>query len=139
MKTSNLSADNFQKVLGLDGLTPEPAIRSSDSGQRIPCFDSCQSDRNIDVQLASSLVPKVVRKCESKHWFSCGADGLAAGEILRKWVQPIALCTFFNLIGLTQLFQWVLHFCQHILLQYSIIQLFMSFRWRNKLKKYLHA
>ena len=24
LKTSNLSADNFQKVLGLDGLTPEP-------------------------------------------------------------------------------------------------------------------
>ena len=79
MKTSNLSADNFQKVLGLDGLTPEPAMRSSDTGQRIPCFDSCQSDQNIDVQLASSWVPKVVRKCESKHWFSCGADGRAAG------------------------------------------------------------
>ena len=79
MKTSNLSADNFQKLLGLDELTPEPAIRSSDTGQRIPCFDSCQSDRNIDVQLASSWVPKVVRKCESRHWFSCSADGRAAG------------------------------------------------------------
>ena len=75
MKTSNLSADNFQKVLGLDGLTPEPAIRSSDTGQRIPCFDSCQSDHNIDVQLASFWVPRVVRKCESKHWLSSGADG----------------------------------------------------------------
>ena len=42
LKTSNLSADNFQKILDLDGLTPEPAIRSSDTGQRIPCFDSCQ-------------------------------------------------------------------------------------------------
>ena len=30
------------KILDLDGSTPEPAIRSSDTGQRIPCFDSCQ-------------------------------------------------------------------------------------------------
>ena len=42
MKTSNLSADNFKKVLDLDGSTLEPAIRSGDTGQRIPCFDSCQ-------------------------------------------------------------------------------------------------
>ena len=35
MKTSNLSADNFKKVLDLDGSTPEPAIRSGDTGQRI--------------------------------------------------------------------------------------------------------
>ena len=72
--------DNFKKVLDLDRLTPEPAIRSSDTGQRIPYFDSCQSDRNIDVQLASSWVPKVVRKYESKHWFSCGADGRVVGR-----------------------------------------------------------
>ena len=25
------------------------------------------------------LAPKVVRKCESKHWLSCGADGRRAG------------------------------------------------------------
>ena len=85
-ETSNLSADNFQKVLGLDGLIPEPATRSSDTGQRIPCFDSCQSDDNIDVQLASSRVPKVVRKCESKHWFSSGADGRAVyGHVITKF------------------------------------------------------
>ena len=34
--------DNFKKTLDLDGSTPEPAIQSSDTGQRIPCFDSCQ-------------------------------------------------------------------------------------------------
>ena len=28
---------------------------------------------DIDVQSVFSWVPKVVRKCESKHWFSCGA------------------------------------------------------------------
>ena len=42
MKTSNLSVDNFKKVLDLDGLTPEPVIRSGDTGQRIHCFCSCQ-------------------------------------------------------------------------------------------------
>ena len=26
----------------------------------------------------ASWAPKVVRKCESKHWFSCGADGRRA-------------------------------------------------------------
>ena len=41
-KTSNCSTDNFKKILDLDGWTPEPAIRSGDTGQRISCFDSCQ-------------------------------------------------------------------------------------------------
>ena len=35
-------------------------------------------DHNIDVQSVFSWVPKVVRKCESKHWFSCVADGRTA-------------------------------------------------------------
>ena len=34
--------DNFQKTLDLDGSTPVPAIRSSDTCQRIPWFDSRQ-------------------------------------------------------------------------------------------------
>ena len=41
MKTSNLSADIVKKILDLDGPTPEPAIRTGDTGQQIPCFDSC--------------------------------------------------------------------------------------------------
>ena len=36
MKTSNLSADNFKKILDLDWLIPEPAIWSGDAGQWIP-------------------------------------------------------------------------------------------------------
>ena len=31
------------------------------------------------MQAASSWAPKVARKCESKHWYICGADGRAAG------------------------------------------------------------
>ena len=34
-ETGNLSADNFKKVLDLDGSTLEPAVRSGDTGQRI--------------------------------------------------------------------------------------------------------
>ena len=37
-----MPADNFKKILDLDRLTPESAIRSSDTGQRVPCFDTCQ-------------------------------------------------------------------------------------------------
>ena len=32
-------------------------------------------DHNIDEQSVFYWAPKVVRKCESKHWFSCDADG----------------------------------------------------------------
>ena len=75
--------DNFKKVLDLDGLTPEPMIRSGDTGQRIPCFGQLSIDplilsmksmidHNIAEQSVFSWAPKVVRKCESKHWFSFG-------------------------------------------------------------------
>ena len=40
-KSSNLSADNFKKVLKLSWSIPEPAIWSGDTGQQIHCFDSC--------------------------------------------------------------------------------------------------
>ena len=36
-------------------------------------------DDNIDVQSTFSWAPKVARKCESKHWYACGAEGRAAG------------------------------------------------------------
>ena len=29
--------------------------------------------------MSFSWAPKVARKCESKHWYTCGADGRAAG------------------------------------------------------------
>ena len=41
-KLAKLSADNFKKVLNLDGSTPESEIQSGETGQRIPCFDSSQ-------------------------------------------------------------------------------------------------
>ena len=69
LKTIKLSADIFKKVL--DGLILEPAIRSGDTVQRIPCFDSCQ----LIVTRICIWVPKLARKCEIKHWLPCGADG----------------------------------------------------------------
>ena len=35
-------------------------------------------DHNIDVQSVFSWAPKLARKCESKHWYACGADGRSA-------------------------------------------------------------
>ena len=42
-------------------------------------------DDNIDVQSASSWAPKVARKCESKHWYACGADGRSVGHVITKF------------------------------------------------------
>ena len=56
LKTSNLSADNFKKVLDLDGSTPEPTIRSGYTGQRIHCFDSCQLIRGYYPWLITTLM-----------------------------------------------------------------------------------
>ena len=41
----------------------------------------------IDVQSAFSWAPKVARKCESKHWYACGADGRAAGGVRSRDYQ----------------------------------------------------
>ena len=35
-ETGNLSADNFKKILDLDGSTLKPAVWSGDTGQRCP-------------------------------------------------------------------------------------------------------
>ena len=71
MKTSNLSADNFKEILDFDGSIPEPAIRSSDIGQQIPCFDSCQliatlmSNGCVHYQFSCAL--NLARKYEIEH------------------------------------------------------------------------
>ena len=78
MKSINLSADTFKKTLELSGSIPEPAIRSGDIGQQKHYFDSCQLIKtwmyNIRLQ-----APKLARKCEIKHWYTCGADGRKVG------------------------------------------------------------
>ena len=41
---------------------------------------------NIDVRCVSSWSPKLARKCESKHWFPCGAGG-------RSLARSVGRCT----------------------------------------------
>ena len=83
LKRSNLSADNSKTILELDGSIPEPAIRSGDTGQRIPCFDSCQLIStfmcNMSAISGCSWAPKLTRKCKIKHWFSWGVNGQSFG------------------------------------------------------------
>ena len=79
--------DNFKKILELDGSTPEPEILSGDTGQRIPCFDSCQLITTLMCNMCAIIIaqyqfscsPKLARKCEIEHWWPCGADGRAGG------------------------------------------------------------
>ena len=51
-------------------------------------FCQLSIDHNIDVQSASSWAPRVVRKWESKHWFSCGLEGRpgAVGWCIVTWL-----------------------------------------------------
>ena len=37
------------------------------------------------VQLVFYWAPKLARKCESKHWFPCGADGRSYGHVITKF------------------------------------------------------
>ena len=61
------------------GSTSEPAIRSDDASQRIHCFDSCQLIKTWMYNIRSQG-PKLARKCEIKHWYTCGADGRKVGR-----------------------------------------------------------
>ena len=106
MKTSNFSADNFKKILNLDGSTPDPAIWSGDTDQRILYFDSCQLITTLMYNVWAISVfcaPKLGRKCEIEHWLPCGADGWAVyGHVITKfsgmgrftypWCSAGALC-----------------------------------------------
>ena len=89
---SNFSADNFKNILDLDGSSPEPAIRSGDTGRRIPCFDSCQL---ITTLMCNQWASKVARKCESKHWYACGANGRSVyGHVITKFSRMGSLPYF---------------------------------------------
>ena len=78
-ETGNLSADNFKKILDLDGSTLKPAVWSGDTGQRCPDWQ-LSVDHNIDVQLVFSWATKLARKCESKHWFPCVCGRTVSGR-----------------------------------------------------------
>ena len=53
------------KILDLDGLTPEPAIRSGDTGQQLPCFDSCQLITTLMCPMCAISVSYAPKRVES--------------------------------------------------------------------------
>ena len=63
MKTGNLSADNFKKILDLNGSPPEPAIRSGDTVQ--PCLDSCQLVTTLMCNMRAICLPELPNQLES--------------------------------------------------------------------------
>ena len=79
LKTSNVSADNLRK-----GTQPRwvdtwacDTVRWYWPSKTL--FWQLSIDHNIDVQSVFSWAPKLGRKCKSKHWFPCGADGRSVG------------------------------------------------------------
>ena len=77
------------KILDLDGLTPEPAIRSGDTGQQLPCFDSCQLITTLMCPMCAIsvfLCSQTGRKCEIEHCLPCGADRRSVyGHVITKF------------------------------------------------------
>ena len=85
-------------------LAPEPAIRSCDPGQLIPCFDSCQ----LTIMWMSILKLQfqiLARKCDISNWFSCGADGWADGGTGRRTYGQVTTKIF--------LMHWITKFYYH--------------------------
>ena len=86
-----MSPDNFKKILDLDELTPEPAIRSGDTGKQIPCFNSCQLITTLMCTMCSIsifLCSQTSRKCEIENWLACGADGRSVyGHVITKFSE----------------------------------------------------
>ena len=78
VKANNWSAENFKKARELNELAPEPVIPSCDSGQRIPCFDSCQ------LTIIWLSIIKLIQVAGVSHWFSCGTDGRTQGHVMTK-------------------------------------------------------
>ena len=58
---------------------PDPAVWSCDTGQRIPCFYSCQLTTTwmCNTRLQA---PTLARNCEILHWLPCDADGRSDGR-----------------------------------------------------------
>ena len=77
MKTSNLSADNFKKILDLDGSTPEPAIWSVILVSRYPVLTAV-IDVKYMCEISVFLCSQTRQKVRIEHGLPCGADGQVA-------------------------------------------------------------
>ena len=66
------------------------------------------------MQLVFSWAPKLARKCESKHWFPCGADGRSVygGHVETQTMQPAdcRLSVIFFYLYLNFLVKFLLQF-----------------------------
>ena len=85
-ETCNLSMDNFKKSTRPRWVDTwaRGTVRWYWSADIL--FWQLSIDHNIDVQLVFSWAPKLARKCESKHWFPCCADGRSAyGHVITKF------------------------------------------------------
>ena len=83
-ETGNLSADNFKNT--------RPRWVNTWARGTVwwywsagALFWQLSIDHNIDVQLVFPWAPKLARKCESRHWFPCGADGRSYGHVITKF------------------------------------------------------
>ena len=67
-----------------------PRYLSGDTGLRIHCFDSCQLITTWTVTWVHNIrlqAPKLARKSEIKHWYSCGAKcGRSGGGCTVTWL-----------------------------------------------------
>ena len=71
----------------VDESTPEPAIRSGDTDQRMPCFDSCQLITTLMCNQFSPGLPKKLENVKVNIGFSVvRTDGLWGG-------RSVCLCT----------------------------------------------
>ena len=76
----HLSADTCKKIFDLDGSTPEHAIRSGDTGQRIPFLTAVNWSQHwcaIEIWLESVRI---------KRWLPCGANRRAGGRCTVTWL-----------------------------------------------------
>ena len=93
-----LSADNFKKLLALDGSTPEPAIRPGDTGQRIPCLDSCQMITTLIVFSWAPAAHARARSSATNAHLKC-SPRLRTHDFAERWYSAVfkleQLRTFF--------------------------------------------
>ena len=80
-QTTTTNKQNKTKIRSLNQSTLGPAIRSCDTGKRIPCCDSCQLTTTwlCSVGFQAGYRVPLAKKCHISQLFSCGEDGWQVG------------------------------------------------------------
>ena len=88
LKTSKLSADSFKKYSTLIGRHLSPRYGQVIVVSGYPVLTAVSWwQRWCAISFLNQLspgLPKVARKCESKHWYACGADGRSLGRSVAR-------------------------------------------------------